>query len=159
MKKRFLYSILFAFSFSLMSSICTSDYEDNITPRNNSQEITQIKNTVESGIWIVTSFIDSGQNETNHFNGYDFIFKTDGTLVADDKNILINGSWSIVDTGDYSNSEDDIHFNISFPVSNANNFDDLNEDWKIVLYNNTKIDLIHISGGNGGTDTLTFKKN
>lgn len=37
--------------------------------------------------------------------------------------------------------------------------DELTDDWDIISYSATKIQLIDVSGGNGGTDYLTFEKN
>ena len=34
----------------------------------------------------------------------------------------------------------------------------LSEDWEIIFLTNTKIELRHVSGGNGGADILTFEK-
>jgi hypothetical protein len=34
----------------------------------------------------------------------------------------------------------------------------LNDDWDILELNNSVIKLIDISGGNGGTDYLTFER-
>jgi putative transposase len=42
---------------------------------------------------------------------------------------------------------------------NDHDFDDLSDDWDIVSIDATTINLIDVSGGNGGTDRLTFKKN
>ena len=41
---------------------------------------------------------------------------------------------------------------------NFNDFEDLNDDWDIISQSSSKIELIDISGGNGGTDYLTFEK-
>ena len=51
----------------------------------------------------------------------------------------------------------DLDFNIAFAT--PANFTELTEDWNIVSYSSTTISLIHVSGGNGGTDTLVFTKN
>lgn len=60
--------------------------------------------------------------------------------------------------GDFNEGETtgEIDFNIFFsaPVD----FAELSEDWNIVSYTATKIELIHQSGGNGDTDLLTFEK-
>ncbi len=37
-------------------------------------------------------------------------------------------------------------------------FEELSDDWDIISHSSTKIELIDISGGNGGTDYLTFEK-
>lgn len=50
----------------------------------------------------------------------------------------------------------EIDFNIFF--ASPADFNELSEDWNIVSYSANKIELIHESGGNGGTDLLTFEK-
>jgi hypothetical protein len=161
MKKGFFYSFLIMLSLSLMSSTCSPE-DDDINVNGNSAEINQIKTTVQSNNWQITSFIDSGSNETNHFTGYSFTFNSNGTLTASNGSNTVTGTWSITDSSksddDNDDSSDDIDFNIFF-TSPANFNDDLTEDWDIVSYSNTTISLIHISGGNGGTDTLVFEKN
>lgn len=159
MKKGVFYSFLLMLSFSLISSTCSSD--DDGGNNDNSQEIIQIENTAESGDWIISSYIDSGQDETNDFNGYTFTFSANGTLTATNGTTTYTGSWSVTDSNssDDSSNDDDIDFNISFPVPDTDDFEDLNDDWEIVTYSDTTISLIDISGGNGGTDTLVFQKN
>ncbi len=160
MKKGFYLSLLIMLSFSLMSTTCSSDDDDGIS-NDNSQQIAEIESTAQSGTWRITNFNDSGQNETSDFNGYDFSFNSDGTLVASNGTNTLNGTWSISDDSNSSSSssDDDIDFNIFFPVSEDNDFEDLNDDWDIVSTSSTRIELIDISGGNGGTDMLTFEKN
>ena len=116
-----------------------------------------VENIVKTGTWKVTRFEDSGSNETASFGGYDFVFDSNGTLTATSGANLFVGSWSV--TGDHSNddSPDDMHFNIAFNVNNT--FEELSDDWHFVSYSASKIELIHVSGGNGGTDYLTFERN
>lgn len=159
MKTKFIFGLVLTLCFSLISLSCSND--DGLKLNDNSIEINQIKNTVQSENWIITSFFDSGIDETSHFTGYNFTFNSNGTLSVTNGNETINGTWAVTDSSnsnDDSNSSDDIDFNIFFP-SPANFNDDLSEDWEIVNYSASKIDLIHVSGGNGGTDTLTFEKN
>jgi len=142
-----------------MSTQCSKD-DDFLN--DNSEEILLVKNAAESGTWYISSYIDSGQDETNDYNGYTFTFNTDGTVVATNGSNTLNGTWSVTDSSnsnDDSNSADDIDFNLMFSVPTSSVFDDLNDDWDIVTYNNNTISLIDISGGNGGTDTLVFSKN
>ena len=159
MKNRIFYSFLIMLSFSLMSSTCSSDDSPS---NDNSQEIIEIENTAESGTWIISSYVDSGQDETNDFNGYVFTFAANGTVTATNGTTTYNGTWSVSDSSnssDDSSSDDDIDFNLSFPVPDTDDFEDLNDDWDIVSYSASTISLIDISGGNGGTDTLVFQKN
>ena len=117
---------------------------------------TVIQNNVQSGGWKITSFIDSGNDETQHFTGYTFTFSANGTLTASNGQQTHSGSWHISDSNSGDDSPDDLDFNILFNLTN--NFEDLNEDWQFISQSASRIELIHISGGNGGTDYLTFEK-
>lgn len=148
-------------SLTLMSSMCSSDDDDG-SPNDNSQQIAVIENTAQSGTWRITNFNDSGDNETSDFAGYDFSFNSDGSLLATNGTTTVTGTWSVTDdssSSDDSSSDDDIDFNIFFPVPDSNDFEDLNDDWDVVITTSTRIELIDISGGNGGTDMLTFERN
>ena len=159
MKKGFYFGLLLMFSLSLMSSTCSSD-DDNGSQNNNSQDIALVESNINAGSWSITSYIDSGQDETNDFIGYSFTFGSDGTLNAVNGTNNLTGTWSVTDDSNSSssNSDDDIDFNIFFPVPDNNVFEDLNDDWDIVSSTSTKLELIDVSGGNGGTDLLTFEK-
>lgn len=159
MKKSLNQALLLMFSLAMMSTSCSNDDDSS---SNNSQQIAEIESIAQSGDWRITNFVDSGQNETADFNGYDFNFNSDGSLVASNGTTALTGSWSVKDddsSNDDSNDDDDIDFNIFFLVPDSNDFEDLNDDWDIVSTSSTRIELIDISGGNGGTDFLTFEKN
>lgn len=161
MKNVFNLGFILMLSLTLMSAMCSSDDDDG-TPNNNSQQIADIEDDVQSGTWIITNFVDSGQNETSDFNGYNFTFNTNGSLVATNGTNTMTGTWSITDddsSDDDGSSSSDIDFNIFFPVPDTSDFEDLNDDWDIVTSTSTRIELIDISGGNSDTDLLTFEKN
>ncbi|WP_297705419.1 hypothetical protein [uncultured Eudoraea sp.] len=152
--------------FALLFISCSSDNSDDVNAANIMADIQEISDLVSTGTWTITNFIDSGSDETTNFTGYGFSFNSDGNLVADNGSITIDGTWSVTDdsSNDDSNddssnddSSDDIDFNIFF--ASPSNFNELSEDWDIVSRTNSRIELIHISGGNGGTDTLTFEQN
>lgn len=137
-------------------SKCSND--DNSLPNNPSVDPTPVINTVKNGIWRITFYEDSGVNETTNFAGYNFTFGSGGVLTTTNDANTYNGSWSVTsdNSGDDSPSND-LDFNIAF--SAPPNFADLTEDWNIIEYTTTKVRLVHISGGNGGTDYITFEKN
>ena len=164
MKSKFIYSLIVLTSVSLLSSNCfhnddDSNDDDGGQSGFNNVIIQDIQNTDESGAWRITSFIDSGQDETNHFTGFSFQFLADGTLIATRDNSTLSGTWSVTDSNSNDDSSDDIDFNMFFNVSNSNDFEDLNDDWHIVSHSDNRISLIDISGGNGGTDTIIFERN
>ena len=153
---------IFVATILTLSLILTSCSSDDTMTIDNTVLIKQIKDNVESGTWHITSYVDSGQNETNDYTGYNFTFNANGTLTASNGSNTINGTWSVTEDDDDSNDDtsndnNDVDFNISF--TSPPNFEELSDDWDIVSITNTKIDLIDVSGGNGGTDTLTFTKN
>jgi hypothetical protein len=166
MRKGFVYSIVLVLSLSLMSAMCSSDDDD--MPSNNSAQIAQVEDAVETGTWRITNFVDSGQDETNDFSGYEFTFASNGTLFATNGTMSYTGTWSV--TGDDDNdddsidddgsaSNDDLDFNIFFSVPDTDDFEDLNDDWDIVSFSNTVINLIDEDDNPNDTDVLTFERN
>jgi hypothetical protein len=153
MKRLILITVLFCLFMLNVASMCSSD--DN-SP--SSTDPTPVITIVSQGTWRITSYVDSGTNETNHFTGYNFTFGDSSLLTATNGTNTYTGTWSVVtDTTNDDNPSSDLDFNIAFasPVD----FADLTDDWDIVSYTATTISLIDVSGGNGGTDTLVFTKN
>ena len=116
-----------------------------------------IEAEVSTGTWKIISFIDSGVDETVHFAGYNFEFQDGGVLTASNGTNSYTGTWSVTDSNSNDDSPDDLDFNIYFNLTN--DFQDLNDDWDITSHSSTTLELFDISGGNGGTDVLTFAKN
>jgi hypothetical protein len=153
MKKLILIPALFLVFMLNIASTCSKD--DSPNP---SVDPTPVINTVNTGNWRVTFYEDSGTNETTNFTNYNFTFGSGNVLTASNGTNTYLGTWSVTsdDSGDDSPSND-LDFNIAFTSPQI--FLDLKEDWNIISYTSTKIQLIHVSGGNGGTDYITFEKN
>ncbi|MFN3967918.1 hypothetical protein [Flavobacterium sp.] len=153
MKKLILIPALFCLFMLNVASMCSSD--DNSS---SSQDPTPVINTATQGTWRVTSYVDSGNDETNDFTGYDFTFASGNVLSATNGTNTYTGTWSVTnDSSDDDSPSSDLDFNILF--ASPANFADLSDDWDIVSYTANTISLIDVSGGNGGTDTLVFTKN
>jgi len=112
----------------------------------NAQELTDI---MEAGSWSVASYIDSGDDETADYNGYTLTFNMAGTASATNGTNTFNGTWSI--TG-----STDLDFNMDFGPDEP--FEEFNDDWDVLNYTASRVELQDISGGGGGTDTLVFEK-
>ncbi|MUV03565.1 hypothetical protein GN157_07565 [Flavobacterium rakeshii] len=133
---------------------CSSD--DDNSPVNT--DTSQIVSAAQSGTWSITSFVDSGNDETNHFTDYAFTFGSNGVLTAVNGDTTVTGTWSVTtDDSNDDNPSGDVDFNITF--ASPADFVDLTDDWDVVTVTSTTISLIDVSGGNGGTDTLVFQKN
>lgn len=154
-KKMAIIPFLSVVFFMNMASTCSNDDDNN----NSSSDPTPVINTVTSGTWRVTYYFDTDSDETSDFTGYNFTFGSSNVLTATNGSNTYTGSWSVTndDDSDDDNPSSDLDFNILF--SSPANFQDLSDDWDIVSRTSTKIELIDVSGGNGGTDYLTFEKN
>ncbi len=155
MKRLFLFPFLASIFMLNVASMCSNDDQPSTSQ---SIDPTPVINTVSSGTWRITFFEDSGKNETANFSGYNFTFGAAGVLTASNGTNNYSGTWSVTsdNSGDDSPSND-LDFNIGFVT--PTNFEELTEDWNILERTDTKIRLVHISGGNGGTDYITFEKN
>jgi len=116
----------------------------------------QITNAVTSGTWRITYYYDTDKEETANYNGYNFTFGTTALTASNNTNTY-TGTWSISDSNSNDDTIDDLNFNIAFTTPPA--FEELTDDWDILESTATKIRLVDVSGGNGGTDYLTFEKN
>lgn len=145
-------SVIFLFS---LATSCRDDDENNNSGGNNT--VASVTNIATSGTWRISYFNDSGNVETDHFNGYNFTFGSGNVLTATNGSNTYTGTWSVTDSNSNDDNPNDLHFNIAF--SAPDDFTELTEDWNIISKSNTEIQLRHISGGNGGTDLLTFVKN
>lgn len=158
--KNLIYSLLVLM---LIVFISCNKGDDSIT-NNNAQLIMEIQDYAIEGLWQVTSYIDSGENETSDYNGYIFDFTENGVLTATNSNNTLTGTWSVTsndsDSSDDDSSDDnDIDFNIFFNVPESSVFDDLSDDWDITNTSSTQISLFDVSGGDGSTDLLVFGRN
>lgn len=104
---------------------------------------------IQQGQWKITSYIDSGNNETSHYTGYAFTFVSGGVVTATKSGSSVSGNWS---TGS-DDSQSKLYLTFT-----AAPFNELNDDWHIVQQTSSMIQLEDVSGGNGGTDYLTFEK-
>ncbi len=141
-------AIVLFFLFGILTVACKND---DATPSNQSK----VENIAKSGTWKITYFYDTDKEETTNFTGYNFTFGT--SLTATNGVNTYTGTWSISDSNSNDDSMDDLHFNIAFTA--PPDFEDLSDDWDIIEVTETKIKLIDVSGGGGGTDYLTFEKN
>jgi hypothetical protein len=145
-------SLIFVFN---VASMCSDD--DN---SNTAADPSPVINTVTSGTWRITLYEDSGVNETTNYSNYIFTFNTNGVLTAANSTSF-NGTWSVTSSNSNDdNPDNDLDFNIAFVAPAPNSFtDDLTDDWDVISHTANRIQLVDVSGGNGGTDYLTFEKN
>ncbi len=136
------------FLFGILVVACNND---DASPTNQSK----VENIAKAGTWKITYFYDTDKEETANFTGYNFTFGS--SLTATNGVNTYTGTWSITDSNSNDDTMDDLHFNIAFTA--PPDFEDLSDDWDIIEVTDTKIKLIDVSGGGGGSDYLTFERN
>ncbi|MCA6074522.1 hypothetical protein [Fulvivirga sedimenti] len=131
--------------------------DNEVTPDIQSQ-IEDVQSLAKSGDWIITYYFDD-KDETADYAGYTFTFNENGSIIAKNGSTEVSGTWSVTrddDSNDDNPDEGDIDFNINF--ISPEKFAELSDDWDIKSRTSSKIELIDVSGGNGGTDFLTFER-
>lgn len=153
--------ILGCILFLTTASTCHNDDDDSSKYDDNKHHDNSIlTQNMQQGTWRITYYYDTDSDETSRFSNYTFSFASGNALTATNGNNTYTGNWSVTDSNsgsDDDNPHSDIDFNIAF--SSPANFADLTDDWDIVTNTGNKIELIDVSGGNGGTDHLIFEKN
>jgi hypothetical protein len=144
LKIKFLALICFVLTLNLG---CSSD--DSI-----SQEalVTIGQTALANGTWQVSLYSENNTNKTSDFTGYSFIFTPSGAMLATRNSTEYPGIWLMgVDSGKAK-------LNLTFFATNGP-LEEISENWDILDVSTNRIQLRHVSGGNGTTDLLTFQRN
>ncbi len=116
-----------------------NDYDDDdVDP-------TEFRSTLIDGDWVISSFVDEGDDETAEYANWVFSFKPDGKVVASRDNSEVNGEW--ITSGDDGIIEIEFFFSEESPLA------DISEDWDVLNYSTNRIDLT-----DDGEESLVFEK-
>jgi hypothetical protein len=130
-----------------VASMCSNDDSSNDSP-----STSQITTNTTSGTWRVTFYQEDGSTQTSDFSGYNFSINSNGTITAVNGATTKSGTWSTYTDSGYSK------FDILFSDLDGP-FESISEDWKVLSSTTSKLELKHISGGDGSIDYLTLEKN
>jgi hypothetical protein len=114
---------------------------------NNASELTTI---MQDGDWVVTLYDEDGSNQTSTYQDFVFSFNTNNQVIAVGNSMTVNGTWLVFGTGTLDMALD---FGTTVPLEEFND-----DDWDVVSYTSTRLELLDVSGGGGGTDTLVFER-
>ena len=153
-KVQFGFLIAAIFWITSVISCSTRSDDDSTSPVNTPSSVINI---VNNGTWKVTYYFENNQIKTSTFSGYNFTFGANNLLTANNGTNNYTGIWSVTDSNSNDDNPSDLHFNIGFTTPAQ--FQELTDDWDIIEKSATEIKLRDVSGGNGGTDLLTFTKN
>ena len=90
-----------------------------------------------TGVWYVNSYLDDQvDDETCDYAGFGFEFGVNGTVVAQSDSRTVNGLWTTQTSGD------DIDLVLNFDYEGEDDpFEDLNDDWDVLSFNENFIEL------------------
>jgi hypothetical protein len=137
--------------YSLLVFACVGCSDDNDDAAQVSSP-NEIITTVTSGEWVVTFFEEDGIVQTSDFSSYNFTFAANGDLSATNGSNTQIGDWSTYSDSGYTK------LNLMFTAIDGP-FEEISEDWRVISRTSTKVELKHVSGGDGSVDFLTFEKN
>ncbi|GAB4162372.1 MAG: hypothetical protein Tsb0033_21240 [Winogradskyella sp.] len=106
-------------------------------------------NTLSDGLWFVASYTEDSDDQTTDYAGYELNFDSNGTVTASNGSTTNNGTWSVFNSG----NEVMLNFGTAMPFQELND-----DDWDVISSSDTEVVLQDVSGGGGGTDTLTLQK-
>ncbi|WP_299337169.1 hypothetical protein [uncultured Psychroserpens sp.] len=101
------------------------------------------------GLWFVASYTEDADDQTAIYSGYELNFDMAGTVVATNGDNINNGTWTVFSGG----NQMAINFGTDLPFEEFND-----EDWDVISVSSTEVIIQDVSGGGGGTDTLTLQK-
>ena len=101
------------------------------------------------GLWIVAAYTEDSDDQTSDYAGYEIDFNMDGTVSASNGSNTNNGTWAVLSAG----NQMALNFGASLPFEEFND-----DDWDVISSSDTEVVLRDVSGGGGGTDTLTLQK-
>ncbi|MCK8479696.1 hypothetical protein [Psychroserpens algicola] len=101
------------------------------------------------GLWIVSSYFEDADDQTSDYSGYELDFISDGTVTASNGSNTNNGTWAILSSGNQMT----LDFGSDLPFEEFND-----DDWDVISVSSTEVIIQDVSGGGGGTDTLTLQK-
>jgi hypothetical protein len=141
MKNKLFIGLLFA----LVVTACEKKNEDS------NLATSKVNSTVITGTWRITYFWDTDHEETSNYTGYVFTFGNNGTVTAVKTGSNVTGTWGT--------RRDDSRTKLDLTFTTPASFVEISDDWHVIERTDTRIKLQDISGGNGGTDYLTFERN
>ena len=127
----------------ILQRVCNDNSDDG--------DVTEIRNTMMGGSWMIAKYIEDDENKTADFVGYDFSFLPEHKItVSENQDPLLDGAWRVLRNHD---SKLKVYLNLG----EDDPFGSLTDDWHFVSITNNRIELRDVSG-DGSIDMLVFER-
>lgn len=128
----------------ILERVCNDNAGDGDVP--------EIRNILMGGDWVVAQYKDNGVDETANYNGFDFAFRTDHSIVVSTNNDpLQRGLWRVI-------RDSDGKLKAYLNLGETDPFGEFTDDWDIVSITASRIELKDKSGDDDTFDLLVFEK-
>ncbi|MFC7358502.1 hypothetical protein ACFQO1_12445 [Jejudonia soesokkakensis] len=111
---------------------------------------TELTNILLEGEWFVALYDEDGDDQTSTYQDFNFSFNVNDEVIANGNGTTVNGTWMVL-----GGTTLDMALDFG-PMAPLEEFND--DDWDVISYTSTRVELRDVSGGGGGTDTLVFEK-
>lgn len=119
------------------------------TPFDGGNGNTDLETILIDGLWFVASYTEDMDDQTATYAGYEINFDMNGNVSASNGSNTNNGTWMVFSSG----NQMALDFGTAMPFEEFND-----DDWDVISVSDTEVIIQDVSGGNGGTDTLTLQK-
>lgn len=127
----------------ILQRVCNDNADDG--------DVSEIRNTMMGGAWVVAKYAEGDENKTADFEGYDFSFSAEHKItVSKNQDPLLEGVWRVL-----RNSDSKLKVYLNFGEGDP--FGDLTDAWDFVSITNNRIELKDVSG-DGSIDVLVFER-
>lgn len=119
----------------------------------------QLMNNLKGGEFEITKYQVGNQDLTAQFAGYTFAFKENDVLEVKNNFLLSNHQWKVTidDDKNPGNIYDFIEFHLLFSENTV--LQTLNDDYDVIYYSGSRLELVDMEDEPNPTVYLTFEKN
>lgn len=119
----------------------------------------QLMNNLKGGEFEITKYQVGNQDLTAQFAGYTFAFKENDVLEVKNNFLLSNHHWKVTidDDKNPGNIYDFIEFHLLFSENTV--LQTLNDDYDVIYYSGSRLELVDMEDEPNQTVYLTFEKN
>ncbi|MGL2963300.1 hypothetical protein ACSVH2_05725 [Flavobacterium sp. RSB2_4_14] len=123
------------------------NYIDSVIDDCETPGTVSLADVLTDGTWYI-SYCYLDDDDTYYYNGYNFTFSNDGTIIAQKNSTIVEGDWDIHNENSYQELE--LHFDGDF-------FEEIETGWKVIEFDNNNVRTKKQTSN--GTYYLNFKKN
>ena len=126
-----LYAIgMVTLGFGAISCEKEEEKNDNVNTQVN---LEQLRNTVIASQWQISQFTQNGADETANYSAYRLEFADDDIVTISNDTLSSTGFW------DLDRNENGVNFQLNF--NNQPDFEEFQQNWKLVDYSSTLVEL------------------